>query len=95
MTDRLVRGRSRDDVVRAAEAASHAEAEAQRAHHHAMVLSLRAALAHERVAVAAACVGMPAQVQLHEGLAVRARTAAQSEAFLVGGDRTPRAEKTA
>ncbi len=67
---------ARREVRLAVEAAARAEAQAARAHRQAMVLSLRAAMAHEHAASMAAQVGMVTQVALHEDLAARAREAA-------------------
>jgi hypothetical protein len=95
MTEQRAPERSRDGLLRAAEAASRAEAQAQRAHRHAMLLSLRAALVHDQVAAEAARVGMPAQAQLHEELAARARSAARGEALSGEGGRQVRLDRDA
>jgi hypothetical protein len=67
---------ARREVRLAVEAAARAEAQALRAHRQAMVLSLRAAMAHEHAALVAGQVGMVTQVALHDDLAARAREAA-------------------
>ncbi|HEU5036147.1 MAG TPA: hypothetical protein VFT70_04025 [Nocardioides sp.] len=63
----------RQELRRAIEAAARAEAQALRARRQAMLLSLRAAMAHEHAASVADRVGMVAQAQLHQELADRAR----------------------
>ena len=90
MTEPAAPDVSRHDLLRVAEAASRAEAQALHAHRHAMLLSLRAALVHDQVAAEAARVGLAAQAQLHEELAARARDAARGQALLVDGDRQGR-----
>ncbi len=69
----------RFEVRRAVEAAVRAEAQAVRAHRRAMVLSLRAAVAHEEAARLAGRLGLEAQAELHAGLAGRAREAVRTE----------------
>jgi hypothetical protein len=76
----------RSDVRQAVEAAARAEAQALRAHRQAMVLSLRAAVAHERAALVASRIGHATQASLHEVLADRARGAARGELVPDGVD---------
>jgi hypothetical protein len=63
----------RQELRLAVEAAARAEAQALRAHRQAMLLSLRAAMAHEHAASVAGEVGMAVQAYLHQNLADRAR----------------------
>lgn len=77
---------SRTEVRRAVEAASRAEAQAARAHRQAMVLSLRAAVAHEEAALLAGQFGLATQADLHEGLAGRARDAVRTEIVLTASN---------
>lgn len=83
----------RFEVRRAVEAAARAEAQAVRAHRRAMVLSLRAAVAHEEAALLAARLGLEAQADLHADLAGRARHAVRTEIGLDAPGASPDGEE--